>query len=391
MASTIEFQTPQSMQAARYYGKRDIRIDTIEPLPCGPDEVRLKVAYCGVCGSDLHEYIVGPMFLPQHGKKHPFNGSELPVTLGHEMSGVVVEVGEKVDAEKMNIKLGQKMFVNPCITDRQLDFKDACTSCKGGVKNLCSRLGFYGLAGPNGGLAEYIVVKAINLFPLPDSVSLKSGALVEPLAVAWHCVRISGFQAGQNAVVFGAGPIGLALLLVLKVWGAKSVIVSEILETRIEWAKRLGADFVINPLQGAGDGAGDPVVAKANEISGGALGGGADVSFEATGIQAAVVSSIACVRPGGTIMNVSIHEKPVTINMNALALTEKRLMGSLCYNDEDIQAVINALADGSLVADGLVTSIVPLEETVNGVFEELVNRRENHVKILIQPNPSSLS
>lgn len=378
----------EQMKALRYHGRGDIRIESIPPQPCGPDEVRVKVAYCGICGTDLHEYTGGPIFVPKQGEKHRYNGSEMPITMGHEMSGIVVEIGAEVDPT--SIRVGQRVMVSPCIRDRQLGI-EPCVPCGDGRPNICSRLGFLGLSGPGGGLAEYLVTKAVSIFSLPDSVPLEAGALVEPLSVAWHCVRISGFQHGQDAVILGAGPIGLALLLALKVWGARTIMVSEVLENRAELAHKFGADYVINPLEKVTNGdipdTSNPVAAKAREISGGALGGGAHVAFDATGVQATLDTSIACVRNGGTIVNVAIHEKPLSLNLNALVLTEKKVLGSLCFTDEDIQAVIHALAEGTLVPNAMITSIVPLEDAIEGAFKELVERRQNHVKILVQPNP----
>lgn len=380
---------PQQMNALRYYGREDLRLDSVTPQPCGPGEVRVKVAYCGICGTDLHEYTSGPIFVPKQGEKHKYNGSEMPITMGHELSGVVVEVGPDVDPT--SIQVGQRVMVNPCIRDRQLGI-EPCVPCVDGKPNICSRLGFLGLNGPGGGLAEYLVAKAVSVFTLPDSVPLEIGALVEPLSVAWHCVRISGFQRGQDAVILGAGPIGLALLLVLKVWDARTILVSEVLENRAKLAYKFGADHVINPLEKIADGGvlgtSNPVVAKAREISGGLLGGGAHVAFDATGLQATLDTSIACARNGGTIVNLAIHEKALSLNLNALVLTEKKVLGSLCFTDDDMQAVIRALADRTLVPNDMITSIVPLEDAIEGAFKELIERRQNHVKILVQPNPS---
>lgn len=395
------------MKAARYHGRRDVRVDAIPTPACGADEVRVQVAYCGICGSDLHEYLGGPIFSPHHGETHPYNGASLPITMGHELSGTIVEVGEDssssqtvAGANAAALRVGQRVVVDPCIRDRQLGTAP-CVACANGTPNVCARLGFHGLNGPGGGLSEYLLVKAVSVWPLPDAIPLRVGALVEPLSVAWHCVRISGIRRGQDAVVLGAGPIGLALLLVLRAWGVRTVIVSEPLDARRELAVKYGADFVVDPtanketknkkVNGASTVASldldvDPVVVKARETSGNNLGGGADVAFDATGVQTTLDTSIACVRQGGTILNVAIHEKPLSLNLNALALSEKRLMGGLCFTDEDFRAVIGALEDGSLVADGMVTAVVPLEDAVRGAFEELAVRREKHVKILVQPN-----
>lgn len=371
------------MKAIRFHGQRDLRLDTVSLGPCGSDEVRIKVAFCGICGSDLHEYLAGPIFIPRKGEKHAYNGGEMPVTMGHEFSGVIVELGSNVAS---NLKLGMKVVVNPCIGDKQLGL-DPCVSCRAGSPNTCTRFGFYGYSGLGGGLSEYIVAKAMNIFPLPDSVPLQAGALVEPLSVAWHCVEASGFKQGQDAVVLGAGPIGLALMLVLKAWNARTIIVSELLETRKEYARKFGADYVIDPTVKTIENGieTNPVVAKAKEVSG-EVGGGAHVAFDATGIQETLNTAVASVRSGGMVFNVAIHERPLSVNLNDLTIPEKKLMGGMCFTERDISKVIGALANNTLAAEELITSIVPLEKGITGGFEELVKRRQHHVKVLIQPN-----
>lgn len=290
--------------------------------------------------------------------------------MGHEMSGTVIEVGSNVTG----LKAGQEVTVNPSLDDRHHG-KELCTSCKAGRPNICKHWAALGLSAEGGGFADEIVVKSFSCLPLPPNVSLKAGALSEPLAVAAHMIRISGFQKGQDAVILGAGPIGLSLLLFLKARGVRKVVISEVAESRAFQAKKLGADLVVNPLQ-------NPVLEAVHNLIGA---DGVDVAYDATGIQSTLDTAIAVVKPGGVVFNVAIHEKPLLLNLNDLTLSEKKLMGGMCYTNEDFQAVLEALATGTIKAEDLVTSVVPLEKAVEGGFMELINNKAQHIKILIQP------
>ncbi|KAK3722986.1 hypothetical protein LTR37_002132 [Vermiconidia calcicola] len=364
------------MRALRFHGREDLRLDTIPTDECGPHDVRIKVGYCGICGSDIHEYLGGPILAPQHGEKHPYNGAELPVTMGHEMAGTITEVGKDVK----DYSTGQKVAVIPAMDDRHYGL-DPCDMCSRGKVNLCKRTAYYGLSAHVGGFADEIVVNHHAVLPLPDGMSLKLGALCEPIAVAWHMVRVAGMVEGDNCVVLGAGPIGLALLLVLKAKKARKIIVSEVTASRAEAAKQFGADLVVNPLE-SDNTSGDPVVKAAHDL----MGEGADISFDASGIQATLNTAIACVRPAGTVFNVAIHEKPLSINLNDLTMTEKKLTGGICYTREDFEGASQLVAGNSEEAEKMITSITALDDIVKGGFLELINNKANHVKILIEIN-----
>ncbi|KAI7970169.1 hypothetical protein EIK77_008396 [Talaromyces pinophilus] len=382
MKAMVTGSTIDLIQSLRYYGPKQLKVEYVPPLGCKSDEVRLKIAYCGICGSDIHEYLGGPIFPPKAGHKHPYTGVQLPVTLGHEFSGTVIEVGSNV----RNFSVGQKVAVIPSLDDRHYGAA-ACFACQSEKRNLCEKWATYGLNASGGGLASEIVVNSVSCIALPDNVSLKSAALVEPLAVAWHCIRLSGIQKGQKAVIFGAGPIGLAILMLLKAMGASLVIISEVTDMRMQQARKFGADHVVNPLAGlsqTGDTlAKDPVTALVHELTNDQ---GVEVAFDASGLQSTLDAAIASTRIGGTIFNVAIHEKPLQIHLNDLLLAEKKLMGGICYTEEDFNAVIAALRDGTIPAEEMITSIVPLSKAIEGGFLELINNKAAHVKILIQPD-----
>ncbi|KAL3450245.1 chaperonin 10-like protein [Aspergillus insuetus] len=373
------------MQALRLHGRQDIRLDTI-PLPeCGPNQVRVQVAYCGMCGSDIHEYQAGPILAPQPGEIHPHTGISLPVIMGHEMSGTILALGADVHSRSPNLRPGQKVVVNPLLADGQLNNNATpCISCVSGRPNTCRRASYYGLSAAGGGFAQEIAVDAANLVPVPDNVSLKVAALAEPLAVACHMIERSGFAAGDNVLILGAGPIGLALLILLRSKGAGKILMSEVSMLRIEQARRLGADAVIDPTQEseAGSESGsDPVLAAVHKVTE----EGVDIAFDASGLQATLDTAIASVRPGGTIFNVAIHEKPLSLNLNSLSLAEKRLTGGICYLRRDFEEVLALLSSGRLPAEEMITSVVPLSAIVQGGFQELIVNKTKHVKILIQP------
>lgn len=366
-ASDMSYKT-----ALRLYGDKDIRLDLVSPQSCSADEIRVKVAFCGICGSDLHEYNT-PTLCPKPGQKHPLTGCSLPVTLGHEISGTISEIG----AEVSSLKVGDRVVINPQIVERHVG-KEPCETCKLGFPNICTSASNYGLGGPGGGFAEELVVKSYSALRLPDGISLEAGALVEPFAVAWHSVRTAKFKPGQDALILGAGPIGLAILQVLRVRGARNIIVSEVLDFRLKQSVAMGATATVNPLDGE-----DVVI---DQVKKACNGQGVDVAFDASGLQATLDTAIVAVKPRGTIYNVAIHERPLLINPTQISLQEKIFRGGNSYTNEDFEAVINALAAGSLVIDGMVTSIVPLKNSIENGFGMLRDKKSEHVKILIQPS-----
>lgn len=206
------------MRALRFHAARDLRVDEI-PIPdLKSGFVRIKPSFCGICGSDLHEYEDGPHLVPPVGSPHALTGETLPLTLGHEFSGVVDEVGDGVT----HVKKGYKVCVQPTIYDGD------CRSCVQNLTNCCDNFGFIGLSGWGGGMCEFTVAPADAVKRLPDDMPLELGALVEPLAVGWHAVNTSPFQAKDSVLVLGGGPIGLSVVLTLKGKGCKNIIVSEV-------------------------------------------------------------------------------------------------------------------------------------------------------------------
>lgn len=253
------------MKAARYYGNQDIRIEQVDEPTVQQGQVKIAPAFVGICGTDLHEYLGGPTFCPVHA--HPVTGETIPITLGHEFSGVITEIGPLVTG----LKIGQRCAVQPTI------FCGKCPACDVGALNVCHNGGFVGLSGGGGGLSEAVCVSATHVFPLPDELSLDEGALVEPLAVAWHAASAAPeINADSTVLILGGGPIGLALILCLKSKGITNIITSEVASSRQEFAKEFGASRVINPKT-------EDVKAILLDITGGR---GVDVAFDCAGVPA---------------------------------------------------------------------------------------------------------
>lgn len=345
------------MRAAVYHEPGDIRIEDIaEPSP-GPGEVKLKVAFNGVCGSDLHEYYNAATFVPT--EPHPQTGIAAPVVLGHEFSGTVVEVGDGVTS----VEVGTRVAVRPTLSCRQ------CESCRRGLFNICRSLAFHGLSAATGGLSEFTVVGADAVHPLPASVSLELGALVEPMAVGHHAVTLSGLEPGDLTVVAGLGPIGIGLWFALQAAGITDVVVSDPSPERRAALTRLGAENVIDPRE-------DDVRSVAFDLTGGA---GAPVVFDAAGVGAAISSGLDALAPRGKVVVVGIHEKAMELNPTSLLLGETSIVGSIVYLDEDYTAVIQAMADGHYATGGWVS-----HNTLDGLLDAYTDLRAGRqMKILI--------
>lgn len=230
---------PKTVKAIRYHGNKDIRYEDVPVVTeLMEGQVRLKPAWCGICGTDVHEYSHGPFVSYSKESPHPLTGHHRPIIFGHEFSGVVTEVHPSVTSHK----IGDAVAVEGLLTD------DSCEQCKNKRRNACDQTAFLGLSTSPGGLCEDIVIPAFICHILPPHVGLDAGALVEPLSVAWHGVTQSGIQPGDSAIIFGAGPIGLALILCLRARGITTILASEPSLARHAQATKIGATHCFNPL-----------------------------------------------------------------------------------------------------------------------------------------------
>src|SRR3954447_11247971 len=351
------------MKAARFHGREDIRVEDMPEPHAGEGQVQIAVEWCGICGTDLHEFQDGPIFAPTPQNPHPLTGGAVPITLGHEFAGVVSEVGAGVT----HVKEGDRVVVEP------YDVCGTCVACRDGRYNICRSLGFIGLDGDQGGFAEKAVVAQRWVHPI-GNMTTQQGALVEPLTVGYHAAKLSGIENGQTAAVFGSGPIGLVTAAALKALGAGQVVVVEPADARKAKAPGAGADHVLDPTE-------VDVPEAIRELTDGA---GADVTFECAGLDPVLAQAVASTRPGGTCVNVSIWGHPATFDVNSLVFSEIRLIGSLAYAGRHPD-VIELVRDGVVDVEQFITGRIALDDIVEQGFRELIDHKETNVKILVHP------
>lgn len=350
------------MKAVRFHGQHDLRYEDV-PIPqVGEGQVKIRPAWVGICGTDLHEYLGGPNLCPT--TPHPITRETVPLTMGHEFSGIIEEVGEGVS----DYKPGDRVVIQPIIYD------NTCGACLEGLHNCCWNNGFVGLSGWGGGLAKYIVLPTSTLYRLPENVPLEIGALVEPLSVGWHAVKVSDFKKGQAVLILGGGPIGISVMLALKARGADKVILSEVSRRRREYATKFGADYVLNPLE-------DDVVKRCRELCDGQ---GVHIVYDCAGVQAGLDQGVHATRARGKICNVAIWEKACSIVPNDLTFKERTYMGVATFQIGDFQEVIDAISAGKIKPHEMITQRIKLTEVEEKGFKSLINDKDNQVKILVE-------
>lgn len=316
------------MRAVALHAPRDLRVGTLpDPVP-GPDEVVIRVRACGLCGSDLHIY----------------SGDRTvayPRVLGHEFAGDVAAAGARVE----DFAPGDRVTAEPNFSCR------ACTYCLAGRPNLC--LHRVGLAiDADGAFAEYVVVPAAFVWPLPEEVSYREGAMVEPLMVAWHGVRRGGVSIGDRVAVLGCGPIGLLTVMVAAAAGAE-VYAVDIVPGRLAQARRLGAAKTFDARHT------DPVEA----IRGATDGLGADVVLETAGVAQTVEQALEGVRQAGRVVLVGLSTRPAKLVPLTVARRELEIVGSFVYYAGEFGTGIRLIASGALDVGSLIDYTTDLDGT----------------------------
>ena len=343
------------MRAALYYGRQDLRLTQVPDPEPGPGEVKLRVLYNGICGSDLLEYFDGPV--TTRDTPHPLTGVQNPVIMGHELCGEVVTLGAGV----ADLALGTLVAVEPVQTCGH------CLYCGIGQYNHCPMLAIQGY-NRAGGLAEYTVVERRMAHALPAGVSALQGALIEPLAIAWHTANRCAVSAGQTVAIHGAGPIGAGAFLTLKARGVEAIVVDPSAARRAALT-RLGARTVIDPTT-------CDVVAAIRDLTGGR---GAHASIDAAGGASAFAAMLHGTRVDGTAVVVAIHHEPVVIPPFDLLMPEVHLTG-VALSVNAFPSVIAEMARGSYPLAGWVETI-PFEGVIEQGIERL--RRQEGMKIVV--------
>jgi L-iditol 2-dehydrogenase len=327
--------------------------DIPDPVPAR-DEVLIRVAACGICGSDVHGYD------GSSGRRIP------PLVMGHEAAGIVAETGKDVDG----FAKGDRVTFDSTVCCGE------CSNCRRGNINLCDRRQVLGVScgdyRRNGAFAEFVVVPARIVHPLPDNLSFSEAALLEAVAVALHAVSLTPIQTGGTALVIGAGTIGLLVQQALAVAGYTRIFVADVDATRLKLSTSLGATTVT--------GSGQDLVHELLRLTGGA---GVDIAVEAVGVNQTVTTAINATRKGGTVVLVGNISPEVTLPLQTVVTRQIRLQGS-CASAGEYPRAIEFMSSGKINVKPLISAVAPLAEGPQW-FERLYAREPNLMKVVLQP------
>lgn len=346
----------EMMKAAVLHAVDDMRIEEVpKPAISAPDEVLVRILSVGICGSDIHflkRGRIGDIIL------------ETPTIMGHESAGEVVEVGDAVT----RVKPGDLVAVEPGRTCRRCEF------CKSGRYNLCPDVVFLAAPPVNGAFCEYLVWPEDFLFKLPDGMTADEGAMMEPLSVGMHAVRLAGVKAGDSVAILGSGPIGLTTLMAAKAHGATTIIMTDVVEPRLRNAERMGASHVVNAAQA------DPVEAI-RDITGGR---GVDVALDCAGSLPTLQQAMRVAKDGGAVQLVGMPaelmpEIPIYDIINRELTVRGTFRYANCYPPS-----IALAASGAANVKDLVTHHFPLDDTAEAMYWVDENK-DKVIKAVIHP------
>src|SRR6058998_2390452 len=349
------------MQALRFHAARDLRIEDVqEPSAPGPGEVIVRTAACGICGTDLHEYVAGPIVTPV--EPHPLTGAKNPQILGHEFSGTVVAVGPAVS----RVAVGDRVAIMP------LAYCGRCAYCQQGLQHLCATMGCVGLSHAWGGMAEFAAVAEYQVVRLPDEVTYAQAAVIEPTAVAAYGVERAGVTAGDRVLVTGAGPIGALAALCARAAGASTVYISEPNPARRARAEALGVATVLDPTSG------DVPELLHDETDG----LGVDVAIECSGHPNGFTSAVRSLRRRGTLAQTGLFVGEASVEPMLWSLNDLTIVGTWCYWVYDFGRIAAQIGAGSLPVERVITSSVTLDDAPDA-FARLASGAADEIKVLI--------
>ena len=349
------------MQALRFHAARDLRVeDVAEPTQPGAGEVVVKVVTCGICGTDLHEFVAGPIVTPT--EPHPLTGARNPQILGHEFAGDVVAVGAGVT----RVAEGDRVAIMPLV------YCGSCSYCRRGLQHLCATMACVGLSHPWGGMAELAMVAEYQVVLLPDGVSYRQGALIEPAAVAAYGVERGGVRPGDSVLVTGAGPIGALAALCARSAGASTVYVSEPNPARRARAEALGVATILDPTS-------VDVPERLREETDGL---GVDVAIECSGHPNGFSAAIHSLRKRGTLAQTGLFVGEASVEPMLWALNDLTIVGTWCYWVYDFDRIAAQIGAGDLPVERAVTSNVILDDAPDA-FARLASGTADEIKVLI--------
>jgi (R,R)-butanediol dehydrogenase/meso-butanediol dehydrogenase/diacetyl reductase len=352
------------MRAAIWHNRRDVRIEEVQSPPLPPaGQVQVKVSWCGICGTDLHEYIAGPIYIPAE-RPHPLTGVQAPVIIGHEMSGEVVAVGEDVHG----FTLGDRVAACPIIGCGN------CRWCRSGSMAQCDRVAFLGTSWSGGALAERVNLHAYQCYRLPASIGDDAGALVEPFSAVVRAIHRSAPKAEESVAVVGAGPMGLMSIMAARIVGCERVVAFEVASLRQEAARLCGAQEVVNPAM-------EDAEKRGLALTGGQ---GFDLVVECAGIPATALLAARLARTRGRVTLMGVFDRPAALDLTDIVFREKTITGSMSgygMYEETIRMMANPL----FRADVLTTGRIGLDRLVDTGYRCLLEEKDSHIKTLVRP------
>lgn len=353
------------MKAVRFHAAKDIRVEDV-PAPSqklGANDVLIKPLVTGICGTDLHEYIAGPIVTPQ--TPHVYTGATNPQILGHEFSAIVADKGSAVS----NVKVGDRVSIQPLVSPRD-DYYG-----RRGLYHLSEKMGCVGLSWAWGGMAEYAVVNDYNVAVVPEGVSDIQAAMIEPAAVAVYAADRGGVTSGSTVLVSGLGPIGALTLLAVKAAGAAVIFVSEPNAYRRNLAKQLVPSAIcLDPTK-------EDVAAVIREHT--EEGVGVDVAIECVGLEASLNTCAAAVRRQGKVVQTGLHMKHASVDAMLWALKDITLEATWCYPVQCWPRIIRMVEAGLLPVEKICTAQIAADDVVAKGFDALLDKSVNHMKILV--------
>jgi len=347
------------MKALQFHGHQDVRLNVVDEPQVQPGWSVIAVDWASICRSDIKEY-QGPLYI-KPDRPNPITGVSVPVTLGHEFAGRVVQT----EGSRSDLSVGDRVAVDCCVMD------GTCWFCRQGNYVLCDNLAILGFDA-HGGFAELVAAPNYGIHKLPDTISDEAAAVIEPLAVVTHAVRRARIEPGASVAVVGAGMIGLGVVAVARAVGAGSIHVVEPQAQRRERAAALGATEVIDPEQY------DPVELVRESTSG----LGADIAFDCVGYESSLSSAIDVSRKGGRVVIVGVFKSPPRIDMNKIVLEEREIIGNLAYVD-DFPRAISLMADGRISGEDFITARIGLKNIIEEGFQPLMDTPDDHVRIIV--------
>lgn len=338
------------MRALHYPAFDQLEIRDVDATSPKPDEVKLKVAACGICGSELESF-------KNHSPRRP-----PPLVMGHEFCGTVAELGAAV----RNVKVGQRVVSNSLVPCGQ------CVRCQRGDTHLCATRQIFGMHRP-GAFAEFVNVPARCLIPWPENLPAEAASLAEPLANGIHIVNLTKAYPAQTVLVIGAGPIGLFSQQAMQVLRGSKVYVADLSPERLAVAKKLGAAGIINSRE-------QNPAKVLQDLTGGE---GADLVIDAVGASVTKKTSLEALRPGGVTVWIGLHENTLMFDSYNVTLPEKQVLGTYAAKIEELQHALELMASGKVDALTWVQRF-PLERGVEA-FQRMVAAKGNDIKAVVCP------